>query len=144
MNLYLSLQMSHKNKLILVITKLGQLFVYNLEKATEVYQDKFSQLPILLTIEASSLGGFYAIDEQGKVFLATINQKKILRTYFGRQVYIFAIVTIFSIIYIYIFAIVPIFSIIYIYYTSSMLCLIRYVNCHQALQRKTFQIILLI
>lgn len=88
MNLYLSLQMSHKNKLILVITKLGKLFVYDLEKATEVYQDKFSQLPILLTIEASSLGGFYAIDEQGKVFLATINKKKIVRTYFGRQVYL--------------------------------------------------------
>lgn len=138
MNLYLSLQMSHKNKLILVITKLGQLFVYDLEKATEVYQDKFSQLPILLTIEASSLGGFYAIDEQGKVFLATINKKKIVRTYFGRQVYIFAIVRTFSIL----FYFLSFYE--YIYYTSSMLCLIRYVSCHQALQLKTFQIILLI
>lgn len=92
MNLYLSLQMSRKNKLILVVTKLGKLFVYDLEKATEVYQNKFSQLPILLTIEASSLGGFYAIDEQGKVFLATINRNKIIRTNFGRQVYIFAII----------------------------------------------------
>ena len=77
--------MSHKNMLILVITKLGQLFVYDLETATEViYQEKFSQLPILLTIDASSLGWFYEIDEQGQVFLATINIKKIVRTYFGR------------------------------------------------------------
>ncbi|KAK9904472.1 hypothetical protein M0R45_000695 [Rubus argutus] len=83
----IAMQMSHKNMLILVITKLGQLFVYDLETATEViYQEKFSQLPILLTIDASSLGWFYAIDEQGQVFLATINIKKIVRTYFGRQV----------------------------------------------------------
>ncbi|KAK9949589.1 hypothetical protein M0R45_005106 [Rubus argutus] len=73
----IAMQMSHKNMLILVITKLGQLFVYDLETATEViYQEKFSQLPILLTIDASSLGWFYAIDEQGQVFLATINIKK--------------------------------------------------------------------
>ena len=72
------LQISHKYSLIYVITKLGLLFVYDLETATAVYRNRISPDPIFLTAEASSIGGFYAINRRGQVLLATVNETTII------------------------------------------------------------------
>ncbi|CAI9767563.1 unnamed protein product [Fraxinus pennsylvanica] len=69
-----AMQISHKYNLIYVITKLGLLFVYDLESATAVYRNRISPDPIFLTSEASSVGGFYAINRRGQVLLATVNE----------------------------------------------------------------------
>ncbi|KAL2539951.1 Clathrin heavy chain 1 [Abeliophyllum distichum] len=69
-----AMQISHKFSLIYVITKLGLLFVYDLETATAVYRNRISPDPIFLTSEASSVGGFYSINRRGQVLLATVNE----------------------------------------------------------------------
>jgi len=61
-----------------VITKLGLLFVYDLETATAVYRNRISPDPIFLTAEASVVGGFYAINRRGQVLLATVNESMIV------------------------------------------------------------------
>ncbi|KAK1270290.1 Clathrin heavy chain 2 [Acorus gramineus] len=66
-----AMQISNKYSLIYVITKLGLLFVYDLETATAVYRNRISPDPIFLTAEASSVGGFYAINRRGQVSLGT-------------------------------------------------------------------------
>ncbi|KAF4350817.1 hypothetical protein G4B88_002146 [Cannabis sativa] len=73
-----AMQISHKYSLIYVITKLGLLFVYDLETATAVYRNRISPDPIFLTSEASALGGFYAINRRGQVLLATVNEQTIV------------------------------------------------------------------
>ncbi|KAF7833783.1 clathrin heavy chain 1 [Senna tora] len=72
------MQISNKYGLIYVITKLGLLFVYDLETASAVYRNRISPDPIFLTAEASSLGGFYAINRRGQVLLATVNEATIV------------------------------------------------------------------
>lgn len=71
-------QISHKYGLIYVITKLGLLFVYDLETASAVYRNRISPDPIFLTSEATSIGGFYAINRRGQVLLATVNETAIV------------------------------------------------------------------
>ncbi|KAJ8437950.1 hypothetical protein Cgig2_031466 [Carnegiea gigantea] len=73
-----SMQISHKYGLIYVITKLGLLFVYDLETASAVYRNRISPDPIFLTSEASSVGGFYAINRRGQVLHATVNEATII------------------------------------------------------------------
>ncbi|KAJ8540473.1 hypothetical protein K7X08_030392 [Anisodus acutangulus] len=73
-----AMQISHKYGLIYVITKLGLLFVYDLETATAVYRNRISPDPIFLTSEASSIGGFYAVNRRGQVLLATVNEATIV------------------------------------------------------------------
>ncbi|KAL2549735.1 Clathrin heavy chain 1 [Forsythia ovata] len=73
-----AMQISHKYSLLYVITKLGLLFVYDLETATAVYRNRISPDPIFLTSEASSAGGFYAINRRGQVLLATVNEATII------------------------------------------------------------------
>ncbi|GFP97663.1 clathrin heavy chain 1 [Phtheirospermum japonicum] len=73
-----AMQISHKYSLIYVITKLGLLFVYDLESATAVYRNRISPDPIFLASEASSVGGFYAINRRGQVLLATVNEATIV------------------------------------------------------------------
>ncbi|CAI0443755.1 unnamed protein product [Linum tenue] len=73
-----AMQISHKFNLIYVITKLGLLFVYDLETAAAVYRNRISPDPIFLTSEASTLGGFYAINRRGQVLLATVNEATIV------------------------------------------------------------------
>eukprot|EP00252_Welwitschia_mirabilis_P023463 TRINITY_DN662_c0_g1_i4.p1 TRINITY_DN662_c0_g1~~TRINITY_DN662_c0_g1_i4.p1 ORF type:complete len:1707 (+),score=385.71 TRINITY_DN662_c0_g1_i4:318-5438(+) len=73
-----AMQISHKYSLIYVITKLGLLFVYDLETASAVYRNRISPDPIFLTSEASSVGGFYAINRRGQVLLATVNESTII------------------------------------------------------------------
>ena len=88
-------QISHKYSLIYVITKLGLLFVYDLETATAVYRNRISPDPIFLTSEASSAGGFYAINRRGQVLLATVNEATIVPFVSG-QVCFYAFSVLFS------------------------------------------------
>lgn len=69
-----------------MITKLGLLFVYDLETASAVYRNRISPDPIFLTAEASSVGGFYAVNRRGQVLLATVNEQTIVPFVSG-QVY---------------------------------------------------------
>lgn len=61
-----------------MITKLGLLFVYDLETATAVYRNRISPDPIFLTAEASNIGGFYAVNRRGQVLLATVNEATVV------------------------------------------------------------------
>ncbi|KAL2583171.1 hypothetical protein AAZV13_14G054000 [Glycine max] len=79
-----AMQISHKYNLIYVITKLGLLFVYDLETATAVYRNRISPDPIFLTSEATSVGGFYAINRRGQVLLATVNEQTIVNFVSGQ------------------------------------------------------------
>lgn len=81
---FLFWQISHKYSLIYVITKLGLLFVYDLETATAVYRNRISPDPIFLTSEATSVGGFYAINRRGQVLLATVNEQTIVNFVSGQ------------------------------------------------------------
>jgi clathrin heavy chain len=72
------LQVSQKYGLIYVITKLGLLFVYDLETAAAVYRNRISPDPIFLTAESSSTGGFYAINRRGQVLHATVNDATVV------------------------------------------------------------------
>ncbi|XP_061366030.1 clathrin heavy chain 2-like isoform X2 [Gastrolobium bilobum] len=72
------MQISNKYGLIYVITKLGLLFVYDLETATGVYRNRITPDPIFLTSEASSVGGFYAINRRGQVLPSTVNEAAIV------------------------------------------------------------------
>ena len=62
-----AMQISQKYGLVYVITKLGLLFVYDLETAAAVYRNRISPDPIFLTAESSTTGGFYAINRRGQV-----------------------------------------------------------------------------
>ncbi|KAF5839265.1 clathrin heavy chain 2 [Dunaliella salina] len=69
-----SLQISDKYGLVYVITKLGLLFVYDLETATAVYRNRISPDPIFLAVSSPSTGGFYAVNRRGQVILGTVNE----------------------------------------------------------------------
>eukprot|EP00246_Nothoceros_aenigmaticus_P001174 TRINITY_DN1157_c0_g1_i1.p1 TRINITY_DN1157_c0_g1~~TRINITY_DN1157_c0_g1_i1.p1 ORF type:complete len:1698 (-),score=398.34 TRINITY_DN1157_c0_g1_i1:654-5747(-) len=73
-----AMQISQKYSLIYVITKLGLLFVYDLETATAVYRNRISPDPVFLTADAPSVGGFYAINRRGQVLQATLNEATIV------------------------------------------------------------------
>lgn len=76
-----------------MVTKLGLLFVYDLETASAVYRNRISPDPIFLTSEASSVGGFFAINRKGQVLLATINEATIIPFISGQACYPFFVVT---------------------------------------------------
>lgn len=57
-----AMQISQKYGLVYVVTKLGLLFVYDLETATAVYRNRISPDPIFLTASSTETGGFYAIN----------------------------------------------------------------------------------
>ncbi|KAI8020025.1 Clathrin heavy chain 2 [Camellia lanceoleosa] len=80
-----AMQISHMYSLIYVITKLGLLFVYDLETAAAIYRNRISPDPIFLTTEASSIGGFYAINRRGQVLLATVNEATIVSFVSGQE-----------------------------------------------------------
>ncbi|WVZ54972.1 hypothetical protein U9M48_005696 [Paspalum notatum var. saurae] len=73
-----AMQVSQKYGLIYVITKLGLLFVYDLETGAAVYRNRISPDPIFLTAESSSTGGFYAINRRGQVLHATVNDATVV------------------------------------------------------------------
>lgn len=58
-------QISEKYGLVYVVTKLGLLFVYDLETATAVYRNRISPDPIFLAANSDSTGGIMAINRCG-------------------------------------------------------------------------------
>ncbi|CAI5466783.1 unnamed protein product [Closterium sp. Yama58-4] len=74
----ISMQVSAKFGLVYVVTKLGLLFVYDLESATAIYHNRISPDPIFLAADAPSVGGVYAVNLRGKVLLATVNEQAIV------------------------------------------------------------------
>jgi clathrin heavy chain len=82
------LQISQKYGLIYVITKLGLLFVYDLETAAAVYRNRISPDPIFLTAESSTTGGFYAINRRGQVLHATVNDATVVPFVSGQVRYL--------------------------------------------------------
>ncbi|CAI7862345.1 unnamed protein product [Closterium sp. NIES-53] len=72
------IQVSAKFGLVYVVTKLGLLFVYDLESATAIYRNRISPDPIFLAADAPSVGGVYAVNLRGKVLLATVNEQAIV------------------------------------------------------------------
>ena len=55
-----------------VVTKLGLLFIYDLETGAAIYRNRISAEAIFITAD-SSTGGVYAINRAGKVLLVDIN-----------------------------------------------------------------------
>ncbi|KAG2394918.1 Clathrin heavy chain 2 [Vigna angularis] len=53
-------------------------FPVSMQTATAVYRNRISPDPIFLTAEASTSGGFYAINRRGQVLLATVNEATIV------------------------------------------------------------------
>ncbi|KAJ3673822.1 hypothetical protein LUZ60_005814 [Juncus effusus] len=68
------LQVSQMYGLIYIVTKLGLLFVYDLETATALYRNRISQAPIFLAIEAATSGGIYTINRNGQVSFTDVNE----------------------------------------------------------------------
>ncbi len=60
-------QVSERYGLVYVVTKLGLLFVYDLETATAVYRNRISPDPIFLAAPSDSTGGIFAINRRGQV-----------------------------------------------------------------------------
>ena len=81
------MQISQKYSLIYVVTKLGLLFVYDLETATAVYRNRISPDPIFLTVDSPATGGFYAINRRGQVLLATVNESTIVPFVSGQVIF---------------------------------------------------------
>ncbi|KAL5720981.1 hypothetical protein ACHQM5_013596 [Ranunculus cassubicifolius] len=73
-----AMQISDRYGLIYVITTRGLLFVYDLETATPVYWIQISGDAIIVTSQALSEGGFYAVNCRGQVLLATVNEATIV------------------------------------------------------------------
>lgn len=61
-----------------MITKLGILFVYDLETAAPIFRNRISPDPVFLTAEAPTSGGFFAINRRGQVLMASVNESTIV------------------------------------------------------------------
>ena len=73
-----SLQVSGRYGLVYVVTKLGLLFVYDLETATAIYRNRISPDPIFLAAPSDSTGGLLAVNRRGQVLLATVNEAAVV------------------------------------------------------------------
>ncbi|KFM22783.1 Clathrin heavy chain 1 [Auxenochlorella protothecoides] len=62
-----SMQIGDKYGLVYVVTKLGLLFVYDLETATAIFRTRISADPFFIAAPAPSTGGFVAINRRGQV-----------------------------------------------------------------------------
>lgn len=64
---------SEKFGFIFVVTKMGLLFVYDLENLTAIYRQRISADPVFLAQGAPSTGGVYVINRRGAVLHVTVN-----------------------------------------------------------------------
>jgi len=69
----ISMQVGAKYGLVYLITKMGLLYVFDLETGAAVYRNRISAEPIFLTAEAAASGGFYAINRAGQVLQVDVN-----------------------------------------------------------------------
>jgi clathrin heavy chain len=73
-----SMQISPKYGLVYVVTKLGLLFVYDLETATAVYRTRVSADPVFLAAPSADGGGFVAVNRRGQVLAGSVNEEAIV------------------------------------------------------------------
>jgi clathrin heavy chain len=73
-----ALQPSSKYGVIYVVTKLGLLFVYDVETGSAVYRNRISPDPVFIATESSAAGGVYVINRRGQVLLATLNEPAVV------------------------------------------------------------------
>jgi clathrin heavy chain len=64
---------SEKYGLAYVISKMGLLFVYDVQNLTAVYRQRISADPVFLACAAPSTGGVYAITRRGSVLSVSVN-----------------------------------------------------------------------
>ena len=68
-----SMQVSDKFGFVYVVTKLGLLFVYDLETGAALYRNRISMESVFLTAERTSTGGFLVLTRGGKVLSVEVN-----------------------------------------------------------------------
>lgn len=72
-----SMQIGAKYGLVYIITKLGLLFVYDLETAAAVYRTRVSPDPVFIAT-SSTEGGFLAINRRGQVLSGSVNDETVV------------------------------------------------------------------
>jgi len=72
-----AMQVGAKYGLVYVITKLGLLFVYDIESATAVYRTRISADPVFIAA-GSADSGFIAVNRRGQVLAGTVNEAAIV------------------------------------------------------------------
>ena len=60
------MQVSDRFGLVYVATKLGLLFVYDLESGAAVYRNRVSPDPVFLTAPCEASGGLYLVNRRGQ------------------------------------------------------------------------------
>ena len=73
-----NMSISEKYGVIYVVTKMGLLFVYDLETATAIYRNKVSNDPVFLACDSPSTGGVYAVNRRGQVLLLNLNEPAVV------------------------------------------------------------------
>ena len=73
-----SMHASAKYGVLYVVTKMGLLFVYDLETATAIYRNKVSNDPVFIAAGAPGVGGVYAVNRRGQVLLMNINEQAVV------------------------------------------------------------------
>ena len=68
-----SMQVSDKFGFVFVVTKLGLLFVYDLETGAALYRNRISMENVFLTAERAATGGFLVLTRGGKVLSVEVN-----------------------------------------------------------------------
>lgn len=69
-----SMQVGAKYGLAYVLTKLGLLFVYDLETATAVYRTRVSPDPVFLAAPSADGGGFACVNRRGQVLAGAVDE----------------------------------------------------------------------
>ena len=64
--------------MLYVVTKMGLLFVYDVETATAIYRNKVSNDPVFIAAGAPGVGGVYAVNRRGQVLLMNINEQAVV------------------------------------------------------------------
>ena len=72
-----SMQVGPRYGLVYIVTKLGLLFVYDLETAAPVYRTRISPDPTFIAVDSSD-SGFIAINRRGQVLHGSVNDSTII------------------------------------------------------------------
>jgi clathrin heavy chain len=60
--------------LVYVVSKMGLLFVYDIQNLTAVYRQRISADPVFLACAAPSTGGLYVITRRGSILSVNVNK----------------------------------------------------------------------
>eukprot|EP00298_Acanthocystis_sp_HF-20_P018646 c22004_g1_i2.p1 GENE.c22004_g1_i2~~c22004_g1_i2.p1 ORF type:complete len:1678 (+),score=721.75 c22004_g1_i2:32-5035(+) len=73
-----NMQISSKYGVIYVVTKLGYIFLFDVETATQLYMNRISAEPIFLTCLHESTSGILGINRKGNVLLVAVDPNTIV------------------------------------------------------------------